>query len=165
MPDRGYNEILGVGEDDFLFEITPYGAEISKLSHHKTSLEIWELMPRIAEIFWGLVDVQQAIKKGVLPEIEAFKQSLISLIVGENPETPYIVMGRIEGEEDIVLEVFANSSKQADKKFRNYLRGTDTFIEEVARRKEMQGDPEEQEPDIYIEFCEAYVDMRVNSIN
>lgn len=162
---QDYNTLFEIGEDDFLHEITPFGLAIEPFCKHKTSLEMWELMPRIAEIFWGLVTSQQAIEKGELPKIEFFKSFLNALILGNTTSISYIVMGRIEGEEDLVLEVIAKSVEQADKKFRNYLRGTDTFIEEVARRKEMQGEPEEQEPDIYIEFCEAYVDMRVSSIN
>lgn len=155
-----FNELFEIGEDDFLQEITPFGLAIDTLSSDKTALEIWELMPRIAEAFWGLVISQQALEKGKLPELSLFNHFISKLLLEDNIGVVYMAMGFIGNEtvsyEDRHIQTFrAHSQKQAEEKFVAYLKGTDKFREEVARRQQMNSD-DGPEPAVHIDFCRVY---------
>ncbi|MEJ6534018.1 hypothetical protein [Pseudoalteromonas lipolytica] len=159
-----YNAIFDIAEDDFLRMLIPFTAQIEKVFEQSelTSLGLCELIPALARM--ALANVVYAHLASTSPHCDSY-YNYCCAAMGVAVDIPFIVMGRIEGEEDEVLEVFAKNNSDAEAKFTAYLKETDTFIQEVERRKDMGDTGEEAEPDTYIEFCKPYKEMRALSLS
>ena len=74
---------------------------------------------------------------------------------------PFIVMGRISDEEDVVRKVWASDEENAERIFTQDLQKTDEYLERLAKLKNEEADDESADMylAIYIESCVAYADM------
>jgi len=158
-----YNAMFDISEDDFLRMVIPFTTHIEQVFDRSelTSLELWELMPELARM--ALANVVYAHLASVSLNCDSY-YNYCCAAMAVAVDTPFIVMGHIEGESDEVLEVFAKNEDDAEDKFTTFLKRTDTFTEEVERRSQMGSTGDDSEPDIYIDYCKPYKEMKVLSL-
>lgn len=159
-----YNAMFDISEDDFLRMVIPFTTHIEQVFDRSeyTSLGLLELMPSLARM--ALANVVYAHLASVSLNYSSY-YNYCCAVMDVTVEIPFIVMGRMDGEENSVLEVFAKNASNAEAKFTAFVKDTDTFIEEVERRKQMGDTGDDSEPDIYIEFCKPYKEMRSSSLS